>query len=130
MDWMRFLFSFRGRSSRRTYWLFSAGMFAFALLISALSPQPELHPDMTLTRLFDAAMAATPWWHWPLMALMVLVTLAVSARRWHDQDRSAWWNLLVLLTPLLMIGPMIMFVMLGVIPGTPGRNRFGEPPPR
>jgi uncharacterized membrane protein YhaH (DUF805 family) len=25
---------------------------------------------------------------------------------------------------------MIMFVMLGVIPGTPGRNRFGEPPPR
>jgi uncharacterized membrane protein YhaH (DUF805 family) len=80
---------------------------------------------MGMREVYEAGMAATPWWHWPAMLLMLVVGLAVSARRWHDQDRSGWWSLLLLLFP---IGPIAMVAMLGFIPGTPGPNRFGPPP--
>jgi uncharacterized membrane protein YhaH (DUF805 family) len=128
MDWGKFLFSFSGRISRKAFWLYMLGLFALNILVLLVSPQPQISADMTAASQFEAAMAATPWWHWPLMLVMLYVSLAVYTKRWHDQDRSGWWNLLILLTPILFIGPMIMLGMLGLIGSTPGPNRFGEEP--
>jgi len=50
--------------------------------------------------------------------------IAVQFRRLHDIDRSAWWGLLGLI-PLL--GALVLLV-LHLLPGTPGPNRFGPPP--
>jgi uncharacterized membrane protein YhaH (DUF805 family) len=46
---------------------------------------------------------------------------AVAAKRLHDLDKSAWW-----LVPWLAIpGGQIL---LGILQGTPGTNRYGENP--
>jgi uncharacterized membrane protein YhaH (DUF805 family) len=70
-------------------------------------------------------MAATPWWHWPVMAAMLYTGLAVATKRWHDQDRSGWWNLLLLAFPF---GALVMIGMLGFIAGSDGANRYGPVP--
>lgn len=62
-----------------------------------------------------------------LLAVLALIwpSLAIQAKRWHDQDRSAWW-ILIGLVPF--VGGLIALVMCGFIQGTPGPNRFGAGP--
>ncbi|MFH1618546.1 MAG: DUF805 domain-containing protein [bacterium] len=59
--------------------------------------------------------------------LLVLVwpALAISAKRWHDRDKSGWWNLIIFV-PLL--GTLWTLIECGFLPGTNGPNRFGENP--
>lgn len=63
----------------------------------------------------------------PLMGLVSIAHLApniaITARRLHDQDRTAWW-LLIWLTG---IGAIVTFVFT-ILPGTPTANRFGPAP--
>ena len=59
-----------------------------------------------------------------IVALALLLPgLAVSARRLHDIDRTAWW-LLLLLTGIGLILLIIWYCMRG----TRGPNRFGPDP--
>ena len=51
--------------------------------------------------------------------------IAVSVKRWHDRDKSAWW-LLIALIPI--IGWLWAFIELGFLKGTDGPNRFGQDP--
>jgi uncharacterized membrane protein YhaH (DUF805 family) len=55
---------------------------------------------------------------------IIVPNLAVSVRRLHDTDHSAWW-LLIALIPL--VGAIVLFVFL-VTDGTPGSNRYGANP--
>jgi uncharacterized membrane protein YhaH (DUF805 family) len=48
----------------------------------------------------------------------------VAIRRLHDRDMSGWW-LLLMLVPV--IGSLALLVLY-VLPGTPGPNRFGPDP--
>lgn len=130
MDWKKFFFSFGGRISRKAFWLFVVANIALNLIVGFVTPQPQIDPAAMQdpSAVLNAALAATPWWSWLLSLVLLFVSLAVASKRWHDQERSGWWSLLLLLTPLLLIGPLIMIVMLGFIPGTPGPNRFGEAP--
>ena len=50
---------------------------------------------------------------------------ALSVKRLHDRDLSAWW-LLVALIPIL--GPLWLAITLALRAGTPGDNRFGPDP--
>ena len=61
------------------------------------------------------------------IALFVLqvMTLAVLIKRWHDRNKSGFWLLINLLP---VIGQVWMVIELGVLPGTPGTNRFGPSP--
>jgi uncharacterized membrane protein YhaH (DUF805 family) len=60
----------------------------------------------------------------PLSSLaLFLPSLAVSARRLHDLDRTAWW-LLILFT---VVG-IILLIIWDCIKGTTGSNRFGADP--
>lgn len=42
-------------------------------------------------------------------------------RRLHDQDKSGWWLLLILIP---LIGPLVLLYFM-VQPSSPGPNRFG-----
>lgn len=53
-----------------------------------------------------------------------LPSLAVAIRRLHDTDRSGWW-VLISLVPL--IGGIWLLILM-VLDGTPGGNRFGPDP--
>ena len=55
--------------------------------------------------------------------VLLLPGLAVSARRLHDLDRTAWW-LLLLLTGI----GIILLIIWDCMRGTRGPNRFGPDP--
>ena len=62
-----------------------------------------------------------------LITLLVLawIELAVSAKRWHDRNKSAVW---ILFSFIPIIGQIWALVELGFIKGTKGHNRFGPDP--
>ncbi len=51
----------------------------------------------------------------------VVLTVLLTIQRCHDMDWTGWASLLVLIP---LVGLLFWFV-----PGTPGANRFGGPPP-
>ena len=101
-------FSFRGRISRKEYWLHYALPLCVIPIFGALiDGAAEANGILSL-----------------IIALVLLVpSLAGAMKRIHDRDRSGWF-LLVWLIPL--IGPIWMVVELGFLRGTDGPNRFGR----
>lgn len=101
----------RGRISRRTFWLYGVlALSGLALLGRALLGIARWRAD-------EAELAMNLLLLWP--------AIAISAKRWHDRDKSAWW-VLVALIPL--VGWLWMLVDNGFRRGTPGPNRFGAAP--
>lgn len=99
---------FRGRARRKELWMF----FLVNLIISFAIAIVE-------------TMLGGPGYLTTIYSLAVFIpTLAVSARRLHDTDRSAWW-LLIGLIPLL--GFLILLVFY-VLEGTAGDNSHGADP--
>ncbi len=119
----RRMFEFRGRSRRREFFsLVLSGIVVFLAFFSAFIP---LH-------VWDKAAAAETNRGDIVaifgMAILVLVWawahMAVSIRRFHDQDRTGW---LYLISFVPYVGGLIVFVMM-CLPGTPGPNRYGADP--
>ena len=54
---------------------------------------------------------------WPL--------IAVSVKRQHDFGFSAWWALIHFIPG---VGSLVLLVVDGSVPGTPGPNRYGPAP--
>jgi uncharacterized membrane protein YhaH (DUF805 family) len=103
-------FSFRGRIDRRTWWLYGVlAMLGLALLGHALLGIAGVAPER-------AQVVVNGLLLWP--------TLATSAKRWHDRDKPAWWLLLNLLP---VLGWLWAIVENGLLAGSSGVNRFGEP---
>jgi uncharacterized membrane protein YhaH (DUF805 family) len=104
-------FRVRGRIARRTFWLhgvlslLAASLFGYALLdIAGLTGTLGV-------KFLNLALA------WPY--------IAISAKRLHDFDRSAWW-MLVNFVP--GVGSIVMLLANGATRGTRGANRFGAAP--
>ncbi len=101
----------RGRIGRATFWRGGVlALLGIALLLRALLDIARCPPD-----------EAEQW----VSLLMAWPTAAVSAKRWHDRDRSAWWVLLLLLP---VIGVVWLLVDNGFVRGSAGANRYGPPP--
>ena len=99
---------FSGRARRKEYWMF----FLFNIII-------------TFVLSFVEGIVGSPGIIGMLYGLAVLIPgIAVSARRLHDTDRSAWW-LLVGLIPL--IGAIVLIVFM-VQDSKPGENQYGANP--
>ena len=111
---------FSGRARRSEYWLFTLFIIlveiAYVILVSAIGggTRGDMNPiGMVLTGLYG------------LFILGIIVpSLAVSFRRLHDTDRSAWWLLIALLP---FIGGLVLLVFY-LLPGTNGPNKFGPDP--
>lgn len=100
-----------GRVSRRTFWLYGVlALLATGVVLTALLQIAGLQAGL-VDRLVDLLLA------WP--------AIAISAKRWHDRDRSAWW---VLVTLIPVIGWLWALVDNGFLRGTRGDNRFGADP--
>lgn len=129
MNWGKFLFSFQGRISRKAFWLYILASIVLGVLLNfALPAQPVLDPSATPEQAMAAMSGyygAIPFWYWLVNLVLFVIGLAVLAKRWHDQDRSGWWSLLLLIP---FLGGLIVLIMAGFIAGTPGPNRFGEGP--
>lgn len=117
MDWKKFLLSFDGRISRKAFWLFFVALIViYSIAVSMVFGSVDLASGVA---------PSMPVWYWILVLVLIWPSLAVQAKRWHDQDRSAWWILVNLIPG---IGGLITLIMCGFIAGTPGPNRFGTGP--
>lgn len=128
MSYTQFLFSFEGRATRSAYWLrfYLPMMVIYALmgfLTSLVMPAMDqygtpLEAPSTTFMIMQAVFG--------LFAVVALwPSLAVTAKRWHDRDKSGWWTLIALIP---IIGGLWMLIECGFLRGTTGSNRFGEDP--
>jgi uncharacterized membrane protein YhaH (DUF805 family) len=109
ISWL--LFSFQGRISRKAFW--------FANLIVIVAEVVAAMADKLLFGRPDYLLSG-------LTVLAALVSnFAITSKRLHDRDRSAWW-ILILLVPL--VGAIWLFVQTGFLRGEAGPNRFGPDP--
>ncbi|MFO1372388.1 MAG: DUF805 domain-containing protein [Candidatus Competibacteraceae bacterium] len=60
-----------------------------------------------------------------LMVLALVMSIMLVVQRLHDFDANGWWAVLMLV-PLANI---VLYLVLLIMPGTQGANRFGNPPP-
>ena len=142
MDWMLLPFrryaEFTGRSRRKEYWmfvLFNAIVFAVLSLLvfgvlGAEASMDGLDPANPMGiyggLLSGAGLILVLYW------LVVLIpSIAVGVRRLHDRNMSGWWYLgFVVLSFIPIIGfvASIALLVIMVLPGTVGPNRFGPDP--
>lgn len=129
MEWMilplKRYADFSGRSRRLEYWMFT--LFLVLILIGC----SILLMGSILIGAMGTYGAAPPLAFFILLGVMVLgylaiivPTIAVQVRRFHDQDKSGWF---ILLGFIPYVGGIILFVFM-CLDGTPGPNRFGPDP--
>lgn len=107
----RMLLDPRGRIGRADYWRWGVGLpLGTALLLHLLLGIARVPEG-------DAETAVKLLLLWPMAA--------VSAKRWHDRDRSGWWVLIVLVP---VVGWIWALVANGLLRGMPGANRYGPDP--
>lgn len=115
------LFSLRGRAHRGEFWagaLVCAGIYLALVIVMALS-RALPNGDGLVVRIAEAGLS--------FVMLVQLVTLlwvgvAVGVKRFHDRDKAGWWVLIGLIP---MVGALWFLVDLGLLPGSPGGNRYG-----
>ena len=105
---------FSGRAPRSEYWW-------FAVLIAAIG----VIAAMADAVVFGAGSGVPVFGLFAAVALLV-PSLAVSVRRLHDTDRSAWW-LLIAVVPV--VGAVMLFVWF-CTRGSEGANGHGSDPLR
>jgi uncharacterized membrane protein YhaH (DUF805 family) len=123
MDWKKLLFSFEGRVGRKAFWIFIVASFVIAMIINVVALAPMIAAAQSNPE--SVAQMSMPIWVWIVFIPLFWISLAIYAKRFHDQDRSAWFILLGLIP---FVGGLILLIMLGFLAGTPGTNRFGEGP--
>jgi uncharacterized membrane protein YhaH (DUF805 family) len=98
---------FSGRARRAEYWMFVLINFGVAIVLGIVDA-------VVGTGVLNA-----------LYGLGVLIpSLAVSARRLHDTNRSGWWQLIALVP---IIGWVIAIVFYAT-DSNPGTNKYGPNP--
>lgn len=106
---------FSGRSRRKEYWLFVLGVLIAAIILSIVEGILGL-----------SGMVAGAYGPLTLIFLLGIIvpSIAVQVRRFHDQDKSGWF---VLLSLIPFVGSLIVLVFM-CLDGTKGPNRFGPDP--
>ena len=127
---------FSGRSRRMEYWGFALLNILVVLIFVALMLGIGA-PLMTMEE-NPAAMATLGGGFWIILVLFgvyflaVLVpSIAVTVRRLHDRNLSGWWYLgyfVASMIPLVNFVAGIALLVVLVMPGTPGLNKYGPDP--
>lgn len=114
------IFSSQGRLGRVRYIGYSVGVgllinlltFAWGSLSAVLSSGQD-----------------NQWLIWvgtgPLMLLGLAVGILLSIQRLHDFNASGWWSII----NVVPLANVVLYLVLLIMPGTQGSNRFGPPPP-
>ena len=116
-------FDFRGRATRREYWLFIVQLYVvFFLALFVLGLVESLAVPSPAAADAAGAMAAVII-SIPALALLIPY-LSASVRRLHDHDKTGW---LFLLAFVPVVG-WIFFLIMMLTPGTQGPNSYGSDP--
>lgn len=112
---------FRGRSRRKEYWMFALlTLIIYVVVLSFTGFGAVLGGDAAA-----GASAGVGTLLLLVIGLALFVpSLAVTIRRFHDQDKSGWF---ILLGFIPIVGGLILFVFM-CLEGTRGENRYGPDP--
>jgi uncharacterized membrane protein YhaH (DUF805 family) len=149
--WANKLFSFKGRLSRKDFWIWNAALVAISLAIDSLIRIVlgySLFAIATLEHEIVISIALLPLW-WPSLALVskrmkdfnagagfligfVLVGVVVMALHFatlpeNVDDPTAQVGLAGMMSVVFLLY-LIILVGIGSVPGTPGPNRYGREP--
>jgi uncharacterized membrane protein YhaH (DUF805 family) len=136
MNLSTLLFSFTGRIKRARFWLAALPQGVVGMLVVVLGIALRPYPA-TMIVIGVAVVLALAW-----------VSLAVSVKRLHDRDKSAWWLLLLYVVPAAILPVFWLgnrsaniilgsvragigiwgFVEIACLRGTPGPNSYGSDP--
>jgi len=97
-----------GRINREQYWIASLKIIAVGI-IAVMIMRFKVGPLSGIASIL--VLAST--WSW----------IAIQAKRWHDRNKSGWWTLIVFIP---YIGPVWLFIELGMLPGVHGKA-YGNP---
>ena len=114
---------FSGRARRSEFWLFSLFILIVEIVYCVLMGVTGNFDPSSYGAINGVGMALAGLFTIFILAIIV-PSLAVTFRRLHDTNRSAWWLLISLLPA---IGGLVLLVFY-VLPGTVGPNRFGADP--
>jgi uncharacterized membrane protein YhaH (DUF805 family) len=110
-SWSFIFGAWRGRVSRRTFWLCGvAALLGLSVLGQALLEIAGMQDERS---------------RWIVELLLIYPALAVSAKRWQDRGRSPLWVLVVLIP---VFGWLWVLIDNGFVRGTIGPNRYGPEP--
>jgi len=141
MSTTQLLFSFQGRLNRKPYWtmVIATTVVFILVLLLALAALREYGLEFLPVTIAIILVLYIP---------LIWIGLALSAKRLHDRDKSAWWLLVFYALPTILstaadrtedvqfiILHLISFgitvwalVELGGLGGTVGSNRYGPDP--
>ena len=105
-------FVIKGRASRSEYWFLQLLLFPLYLILAVM--ENSYSDDVIILGGIVGV----------IVLLLVIPTLTVTIRRFHDINKSGWF---VLLNFIPFVGWIIILAMLAG-KGTEGKNRFGEYP--
>lgn len=106
---------FKGRASRAEFWWFTLFTDIVGFVLGFV--------DGLLFTLTENAFFALLGFSGLFQLGVFLPSLAVTARRLHDTDKSGWWMLLY----LTIIGGIVVFIFT-LLRGNEGSNKYGEDP--
>lgn len=138
---------FSGRSRRREFWMFQLFNIVVGIVMagtaSAFAPTTRQSTFESGNGSFNAsasfnsdfsgsAVSLALTTIWGLYFLVALIpAIAVGVRRFHDQDKSGWWYVVLAILsviPLFGLIPFIALIVFMTVSGTPGPNRYGPDP--
>lgn len=113
-------FSFRGRAGRATYWKYQLldGFGAPLLIIGIVWLDLATRPDEAVLH------PLTGFWIIAIVLFASVSETAVTVRRLHDLDMSAWKYL----SFFVPVYGFYLSLLLGFRAGTEGDNRYGPAP--
>lgn len=121
MSWTEMLFSTYGRIRRRDWWLWMIGktIALIAIGIVAIVVMQGMKLDQRHSDFYGVCVFSI------LAGIFGLSNICLTAKRWHDRNKSGWMYL-VLFVPF--VGWLWTLIECGLTDGTPGRNRYGKSP--
>ena len=114
MDWNYVFLNFQGRLNRQPFWIATLVLWLVSMGVAFVT-----------SILFGSQSAATTFVQAVVALILLIPSLAVAVKRYHDRNKSGWWILIVFIP---IIGLIWYIVELGFLPGTPGPNRYGPDP--
>ena len=114
MDWNYVFLSFQGRLNRQPFWIATLVLWLVSMGVTFVT-----------SILFGSQSAVTTFVQAVVALVLLIPSLAVAVKRYHDRNKPGWWILIVFIP---IIGLVWYIVELGFLPGTPGPNRYGPDP--
>ena len=121
MNWKQLYFGIKGRIGRKQYWL------------SALAWMVPVFVFVFIAKLIGDRDVSMPQWLQVVLGCLTTVVfvayvwsgICLNAKRWHDRNKSGWWQLIGIVP---IIGELWALAQTGFLRGTAGPNRFGPDP--